>query len=197
MCCTLQYILMANMWLLPGFRLNLPRKKSPRMENSTDPGFARFHLDPPEGASSGVQSQRRDVWGGEGLEETPPGWLGSWTIWEALLFADVGMCCAADVVVAFYPLWAAVCSLRWNSVRLAESPAFFKSLVFHVFYYFECFTHLVSFSSCRSFLQTCFNLFYECDVCFHLLVKTLWVCIKKPSPCLIFSLFYSVNNSFF
>lgn len=31
------------------------------MENSTDLGFARSHLDPPEGASSGVRAQRRDV----------------------------------------------------------------------------------------------------------------------------------------
>lgn len=40
----------------PRFRLNLPCKKSPWMKNSTDPGFARSHLDPPEGAASGVQS---------------------------------------------------------------------------------------------------------------------------------------------
>ncbi len=177
-CCTLQCILMANVWLLPGFRLNLPCKKSPRMENSTDPGFARSHLDPPEGASSGVQSQRRDVWGGEGLEETPPGCLGCWTIWEALLFAYVGMCCAADVVVVFYPLWTSV-QLEMKQCETSRITSFFKSLVFHVFYYFDCFTHLVSFSSRSSFPQTCFNLFYECDVCFHLLVKTLWVRIKK------------------
>lgn len=57
-------------------------KKSLRLEHSTDPGFARSHLDPPEGALSGVRSQRRDVWGGEGLEETPP-WLAA--VLEAFL----------------------------------------------------------------------------------------------------------------
>lgn len=54
----------------PGFSYY---EKSLLMEYSTDPGFARSNLDPPEGALSGMQSQRRDVWGGEGLEETPPG----------------------------------------------------------------------------------------------------------------------------
>lgn len=108
--------MLLNVGLLPGFRLNLPCKKSPRMENSTDPGFARSHLDPPEGASSGVQSQRRDVWGGEGLDETPPGWLGSWAIWEALLFAYVGLFHSwfSDVVV-FCP---SVCSFRSDSLKL-------------------------------------------------------------------------------
>lgn len=43
-------------------------KKSPQRENSTDPSFARSHLDPPEETSSGVQFQRRDVWSGEGLD---------------------------------------------------------------------------------------------------------------------------------
>lgn len=54
----------------PGFSYH---EKSLLMEYSTDPDFARSNLDPPEGALSGMQSQRRDVWGGEGLEETPPG----------------------------------------------------------------------------------------------------------------------------
>lgn len=45
------------------------------MENSNESGFARSHLDPPEGEMSGMQSERRDVSGGEGLGETPPGWL--------------------------------------------------------------------------------------------------------------------------
>ena len=71
---------MVTMWLLPGFRLNLPCKKSLRMKTPLIPSFARSHLDPPEGESGGAQFQRRDVWGGEGLEETPPGWLGFGTI---------------------------------------------------------------------------------------------------------------------
>ena len=51
----------------------LPPRVCRGEKNSTDPGFARSHLDTPEGASSGVQSQRRDVWGGEGLDKAP-GW---------------------------------------------------------------------------------------------------------------------------
>lgn len=67
-CCTLQ-CLMVDMRSLPGCRLNLIyKKKSPQRENSTDPSFARSHLDPPEETSSGVQFQRRDVWSGEGLD---------------------------------------------------------------------------------------------------------------------------------
>lgn len=54
----------------PGFSYH---EKCFLMEYSTDPGVARSNLGPPEGALSGMQSQRRDVWGGEGLEETPPG----------------------------------------------------------------------------------------------------------------------------
>lgn len=41
-------------------------------KSHTDPSFARSHLDPPEGASSGVESQEQDVWTGGALELATP-----------------------------------------------------------------------------------------------------------------------------
>ena len=38
-----------------------PMKTHLWMDYTTDPGFARSHLDPPEGTLSDVQSQRQDV----------------------------------------------------------------------------------------------------------------------------------------
>lgn len=65
--------LAVNMCFLSGSGHNVLSKKVPlRWKNCADPGFARSHLDPPEGALSGAQSWGQDVWTGGGLDQSPP-----------------------------------------------------------------------------------------------------------------------------
>lgn len=153
------------------------------MENSTDPSFARSRLDPPEGASSGVQSQGRDVWGGEGLDEAPPGWLVFWAIWETPLFAYEGVSRElffSDVIV-FYP---SVCSFRSESLRLADPLACLYHLSFialHTFYLFHP-AFLLYFTSVK-FALTC--------------LLTLHKKKRFSSVCFIASLIHSFRYSSF
>lgn len=144
--CTLRCNLTANMWLLPGFRLNLPCKKSPRMENSADPGFARSHLDPPEG---GIKCRAI-------LETGCLGW-GRIRRDSPCLAGVLGYLRGSPVC-----LWCCCIPALWVQLYIRQCETRRTTSMFNFLISFITLTVLHS-----SFLQSCFKVSYEFEVHFH------------------------------
>lgn len=69
------------------------------MEQSTDPGFGRSHLDPPEGALSGMQSpEMRCLWSGRIRRDSPR--LAGILDYLRVSPVHVGPICTAGLIVS-------------------------------------------------------------------------------------------------